>query len=213
MFLFFRPVLECQHQSVLIGSIDETKPVCMRCKKATYTCRGYDQPWLDESRYIELARERAAEREKEYRGSFSALVDRDTIRSDGFLPRESLFQPINLSAYKEEICRSFILHKLSAGPQYSKAMSWWLSPAPKVEIQARTMVSASRAMAATFFGRIHKHAGITTEGRRLYIEALHNLSKDLSHPVKALTFETLGATMALTMYEVRMVSFSYGSDR
>ena len=81
-------------------------------------------------------------------------------------------------------------------------MSWWLSPTPKAEVQSQTLVSASRAMSAVFFGRVHHKATIIREGERMYGDALHNLKTDLSHPVKALTFETLGATMALNMYEV-----------
>ncbi|KAL2048891.1 hypothetical protein ABVK25_010843 [Lepraria finkii] len=35
---------------------DEAEPECERCKKATYKCAGYDQPWLDETHFIALAR-------------------------------------------------------------------------------------------------------------------------------------------------------------
>lgn len=61
-------------------------------------------------------------------------------------------------------------------------------------------------MSAVFFGRVHQQAAIVTEGERLYGEALRNLNNDLSHPVKAYTFETLGETMALNMYEVCALS-------
>ena len=64
-------------------------------------------------------------------------------------------------------------------------------------------------MSAAFFGRVHHQAGIITEGGLMYGEALRNLSQDLSHPIKAYTFETLGATMALTMYEVCFLSLLY----
>lgn len=39
----------------------------------------------------------------------------------------------------------------------------------------------------------------------MYGEALRNLSQDLGHPVKNRTIETLGATMALNMYEVGLL--------
>lgn len=185
---------------------DETKPTCVRCSKATYSCAGYDQPWLDETPYIELAQQRAAEREKEYRASSDALIPYKAIESEGFLPVDRVADSVNLSAFKDDICRSFILHRLCAGPDYPKAMSWWLSPTPKVEVQSRTLVSASRAMSAAFFGRVHQQATIITEGEVMYGEALRNLQIDLRHSVKAYTFETLGATMALHMYEVRLFS-------
>lgn len=57
-------------------------------------------------------------------------------------------------------------------------------------------------MAAAFFGRIHRQPEIVREGTLMYGEALRNLASDLSHDVKAYAFETLGATMALNMYEV-----------
>ena len=188
---------------VLIGSTDEAKPTCIRCSKATYNCKGYDQPWLDESRYIDLARRRAAEREQEYKANGTALLPHGAVQSQGFLTLESVANSMNLSAFQEDICRSFLFHRLCKGPGYSKAMSWWISATPKVEVQSRTLVSASRAMSAAFFGRVHRKPSIVTEGDLMYGEALRNLSKDLSHPIKAYTFETLGATMALNMYEVR----------
>ena len=194
---------ECQ--DVLTGSADESKPTCIRCRKATYNCKGYDQPWLDESRYIDLARKRAVEREKEYKANGTALLPRGAVQSQGFLTLESVANAMNLSAFQEDICRSFLFHRLCKGPGYSKAMSWWLSPTPKVQVQSQTLVSASRAMSAAFFGRVHRKPRIVTEGLRMYGEALYNLGKDLSHPIKAYTFETLGATMALTMYEVCIV--------
>ena len=40
----------------------------------------------------------------------------------------------------------------------------------------------------------------------MYIEALHNLRQDVGHPVKSRTIETLGATMALNMYEVSLLT-------
>ena len=40
----------------------------------------------------------------------------------------------------------------------------------------------------------------------MYIEALHNLRQDVGHPVKSRTTETLGATMALNMYEVSLLT-------
>ena len=39
----------------------------------------------------------------------------------------------------------------------------------------------------------------------MYIEALHNLRQDVGHAVKSRTIETLGATMALNMYEVGLL--------
>ena len=40
----------------------------------------------------------------------------------------------------------------------------------------------------------------------MYGEALRSLQSDLFHNVKAYAFETLGATMALNMYEVCLCS-------
>ena len=57
-------------------------------------------------------------------------------------------------------------------------------------------------MTATFFGRIHRQPNIIAEGQHMYIEALRNLAQDLGHDEKRRTIETLGATMALNMYEV-----------
>ena len=181
---------------------DETKPTCIRCSKATYTCKGYDQPWLDEAPFIALAHQRAAEREKEKRESRNGLLPSEALQSEGFLSAERITGALDLSGFQEVICRSFVFHKLSAGPQYSKAMSWWLSATPKAEVQSRTLVSASKAMSAVFFGRVHRQASITREGESMYGQAMHNLRQDLLHPIKAYAFETLGATMALNMYEV-----------
>ena len=60
-------------------------------------------------------------------------------------------------------------------------------------------------MTASFFGRIHRQPRIVAQGESMYIEALHNLAQDVGHTVKSRTIETLGATMALNMYEVGLL--------
>ena len=186
---------------------DETKPICQRCRKATYKCDGYDQPWLNEEPYKREAHTRFLVRDELYRTRHQAFLSKDAVTSQGFLPAERVAQQLNLSAFREDICRSFLFHKLCSG-NFSKGMSWWVNPAPRVQIQSRTLVSASKAMTAAFFGRIHQHARISREGDVWYGEALLNLKRDLSHKVKAYTFETFGATMALIMYEVCLGSSS-----
>lgn len=181
---------------------DEVKPTCERCKKATYKCGGYDQPWLNEEPYEREAHQRALVRDQIYRTRKHPLLPKDALASQGFLPAETIAQGPNLSAFREDICRSFFFHKICSGDNFSKAMCWWLSPAPRAEVQSRTLASASKAMTAAFYGRIHQQPRITNEGTKLYVEALGNLKSDLSHEVKAHTFETLGATMALNMYEM-----------
>ena len=57
-------------------------------------------------------------------------------------------------------------------------------------------------MAASFFGRIHQQPAIVVQGESWYGEAIRNLKLDLDHREKRYTLETLGATMALNMYEV-----------
>lgn len=181
---------------------DEVKPTCERCRRATYKCAGYDQPWLDEAPYEREAHKRILVRNELYHARLDPLLPKEAVVSQGFLPRERVAQELNLSAFQEDLCRSFIFHKLCSRDNLSKAMSWWLNPAPRVEVQSRTLVSASKAMSAAFFGRIHQQPAIVNQATSWYGEALGNLRSDLSHKVKAFTFETLGATMALNLYEV-----------
>ena len=61
-------------------------------------------------------------------------------------------------------------------------------------------------MTASFFGRMHQQPRIVAQGQSMYIEALHNLRQDVGHVVKSRTIETLGATMALNMYEVSLLT-------
>ena len=180
--------------------------MCQRCKKATYKCAGYDQPWLDERPFRRKANERQLVREEMERTQQDPFLPREALVSQGFLPPHRIAQQLNLSAYREDICRSFLFHRLCSGDHFSKAMSWWINSAPRVDVQSRTLVSASKAMTAAFFGRIHQQKDILTEGRGFYVKALSNLHNDLSHKEKAYAFETLGATMALNMYEVCLCS-------
>ena len=184
--------------------------MCERCKKATYRCAGYDQPWLQEAPFARKAHQRSLVREQLYRTRQHPLLSKEAIISQGFLPAERVAQELNLSAFRDDICRSFLFFRLCSGENFSKAISWWLNPTPRAEVQSRTLVSASKAMAAAFFGRIHQQPRISNEGTKMYGEALLNLTKDLSHEEKAFTFETLGATLALNMYEVCLCS-SYAS--
>lgn len=181
---------------------DEAKPACERCKKATYKCAGYDQPWLDAAPYEREAHKRFLTRDQIYHARHDPSLPKDAVMAQGFIPSERVAQGLNLSAFRENICRSFLFHRLCAGDNFSKAISWWLNPAPRVEVQSQTLVSASKAMTAAFFGRIHQQQNVIIEGTKFYGEALSSLNTDLSHEVKAYTFETLGATMALNMYEL-----------
>ena len=185
---------------------DETKPKCERCRKATYTCAGYDHPSFNEAPFEREALERKRVRDELYRARHVAFLPVRVATAQGFLFAERVSQELNLSAFQEDICRSFLYHRLCAGRHFSKGISWLLSPTPRVEVQSRTLVSASKAMAAAFFGRIHQRPKIMREGNLFYVEALQNLSSDLSHNVKSTAFETLGATMALNMYEVCLPS-------
>ena len=67
-------------------------------------------------------------------------------------------------------------------------------------------------MAASFFGHLHQQPTITAQGDLMYGEAIRNLKLDLDHKEKRYTLETLGATMALNMYEV-CFSYSHLSSR
>ena len=189
---------------------DEVKPECERCKKATYKCAGYDQPWLNEAPYERQAHQRFLVRDELYRTRHNPMLPKEALTSQGFLSAERVSQELNLVAFRDDVCRSFFFHRVCSGENFSKAIAWWLNPAPRVQVQSRTLVSASKAMAAAFFGRVHQQPYIIHEGTKMYGEALRNLSSDLSHEVKAYTFETLGATMALNMYEVCLCS-SYTS--
>lgn len=191
---------------------DEAKPACERCKKATYKCAGYDQPWLDAAPYERQAHQRFLVRDQIYHARHNPFLPKDAFLAQGFLPPARVAQGLNLSAFREDICRSFVFHRLCAGENFSKAISWWLNPAPRVDVQSRTLVSASKAMTAAFFGCIHQQPKIVMEGQKFYGEALSNLKTDLSHEVKAYSFETLGATMALNMYEVCFYSFKHRED-
>ena len=185
---------------------DEAKPKCERCRKATYTCAGYDQPCFNEAPFEREALERKRVRDELYQARNVAFLPVRVATAQGFLFAERVGQELNLSAFQEDICRSFLYHRLCAGRHFSKGISWLLSPAPRVEVQSRTLVSASKAIAAAFFGRIHQRPKIIREGNLFYVEALRNLTSDLSHDVKRVAFETLGATMALNMYEVCLSS-------
>lgn len=181
---------------------DEAKPACERCRKATYKCAGYDQPWLDGAPYEREAHKRFRVRDELYHARLDPLLPREAVVPQGFLPLESVAQAMNLSAFQENICRSFLFYKLSSREQFSKGIGWWLNPAPRAEVQSKSLVSATKAMTAAFFGRVHQQPAIINQGTSWYGEALRNLRSDLSHKVKAFTFETLGATLALYMYEV-----------
>ena len=185
---------------------DEGRPTCERCRKATYKCGGYEQPWLSEEQLEREARRRSFVRHELDRTSQQALVSKEAVAAHGFLSADSIAQGMNLFAFREDICRSFLFHRLCAGDNFSKGIGWWLNPTPRVDVQSRTLVSASKAMTAAFFGKIHQQPRISTEAYHFYTVALHNLNNDLSHKVKAYTFETLGATMALNMYEVCLCS-------
>lgn len=107
---------------------DETKPVCERCRRATYNCAGYDQPWMNEAPHQCEAYKRFLVRDQLYHARLDPLLPKEAVVSQGFLPLERVAQELNLSAFQENICRSFLFHKLCPRNNFSKAVSWWLNP-------------------------------------------------------------------------------------
>lgn len=162
---------------------------------------------------MEKAEKRAADSAMIRSGSREPFLSKSSAELCGFIPPDGVAQPIALAGFQDNIYRSFLLHKAVGGQPVTKALAWFLSPEPRVEVQSQTLVLASGALSRTFFGEYNRQQRIVIEGIDLYGKALRSLRDDLCHPVKAHAFETLGATIALYLFEVCLYMLRQSSSR
>ena len=78
----------------------------------------------------------------------------------------------------------------------------WLARLPPLTGRNKLLDSAVRAVALAHLGLVHGLMGFLIEARPLYGKALHLLSLALGNSTEALSAETLGATILLSLYEM-----------
>ena len=78
----------------------------------------------------------------------------------------------------------------------------WLARLPPLTGSNKLLDSAVRAVALAHLGLVHGLKSFLIEARPLYGKALHLLSLALGNSTEALSAETLGATILLSLYEI-----------
>ncbi len=118
--------------------------------------------------------------------------------------RPNIRSSLNLEPFFDNICTSFLLSHLLSG---HVCLPW-------MEEHAKDTSSFSgqksvRALAAIYFGTIHRQDAIADRGHELYGQALVALNRDLQDNERAWSLTVLTSVMTLEFFEVRLFLFLF----
>ena len=95
-----------------------------------------------------------------------------------------------------------VLDRSTAGVAALPNHGRWLARLPPLTGRNKLLDSAVRAVALAHLGLVHGLKSFLIEARPLYGKVLHLLSLALGNSIEALSAETLGATILLSLYEM-----------
>jgi hypothetical protein len=113
--------------------------------------------------------------------------------------RSTILPDLNLSAFQDDICISFLLSKLSLN---STVPEPWMRTHAK-DSTSLTAQHSLLALSSIYFGRLHHREDILNRGSLRYSNALRCLSQDLQDSEKTWSLSVLSSATMLQIFEVR----------
>lgn len=206
--------------------LDEARPTCNRCKNGYFICLGYTRP-------VTFISEDAKHRRKEQTVLVPAtpataipdsvssvpipdqnnddVLDTSNLPGMGLLKFENtpIQPPLHLNAFKDNILISHLMQNLFSDAEdttiWTERDPWILYAIQHPETEPTSYTSVL-ALAATFFGRVHKEMTVFEQGTRSYSRALSQLKADLAIPERAVSYSTMASTLILSVYELVVFS-------
>ncbi|CAK7210772.1 hypothetical protein SBRCBS47491_000892 [Sporothrix bragantina] len=196
-----RGCLTCRRRRV---KCDERQPHCQRCQKAGILCSGYTQhgQFVDET--VRFRVSKTSKSTKRTTPSPSPSPSRDEMQ----LTRVSTRIPLSLQPDEDFVIHKHLVARLlprvsgPTAPDILSAMVNYESPRPFSDsTPAPIHKDAIRALAAVYFGKVHRDTRIFDMGVRAYVRSLHRLRTALASPVAVLEVETLVSVLCMGLYE------------
>ncbi|KAJ5527800.1 hypothetical protein N7513_011959 [Penicillium frequentans] len=188
---------------------DERKPTCDRCHRAGKECEGY-------VRYIEFRDETARVARKQApaqnaTGQVSSPVSTASNSGSDESVIELPFTPLLMNPVWDEdslfttylIDRIFTWHDDPTSPHSAGWIATLLRPR---EDEAALSSTSIRALATSYFAKMHGHVSLLQSGARQYSNALGVLQRRLNDSNLALEDDVLLAIICMSMYELVTVA-------
>ncbi|KAH8653789.1 hypothetical protein BX600DRAFT_85948 [Xylariales sp. PMI_506] len=166
---------------------DEALPICLRCTRGGFVCRGYRETLFIDGKDQVLRRlDRKITSQFEQRNpSFSSLSIPPTPSVSPICNHQYLSYLVkNLNGPMADICCALVT-------QNYQVISF-----PQIVLKQCFV-----ALAMTFFGFSHAHESLVKEGRRHYLAALKMVNATISKPRSPNTKELLSSIYALCLHE------------
>lgn len=193
--------------------IDGTQPTCNRCRNARIECAGYIQSvrFVDERARVIATQERVRTQESQWENaSFYGTTTRSAPSAGNYLanPNPTRCQEIGFSAFQDDVCVSFFVHRLLPKLGRTQVIGHWMDVITSHESVSVLSLSL-QCVATSFFGRIHQQPAIMARGAQQYGSALRSLSQFLQSPQNQASLAALASINALELYEVRTFTYDY----
>ncbi|KAI9692671.1 MAG: hypothetical protein M1820_009465 [Bogoriella megaspora] len=111
-------------------------------------------------------------------------------------------QALCQTSFRQQLMSKFLLLHQRDIKSEGRNMMTWLSAVPSLPSPLRAIETSTYALCAARLGQIDGNIALQNEGRRLYGKGLSELRFALTKPQLLYEDETLGACMALAMYEI-----------
>ncbi|KAJ5610848.1 hypothetical protein N7510_007567 [Penicillium lagena] len=182
---------------------DEGKPGCERCRKSGFDCEGYVKYHEFVDLTARLIRNDPPKKEPVTETALLANADGD---SHGELGREvqASFM-INPSLDEDSIFTSHLIHRLFSWHEddLSPYSASWISVLFRhPEDPGGLPMRSVRALATSYFGKVHGHQDLMRKGANSYSQALRILRGQLQHYDQVLESEVVVAIVCLGIYEL-----------
>ena len=198
-----------------IQQCDQQKPSCIQCSRLGLECLGYERetifiaahgiPKEDSWQARETLRASRQKTTAEVTPLTQALTNGHPSGSRLDLLRQSPpvleWCPSPSRAYRQQLLRTYISKfSPSQGARYSESILW-ITLLPAISHRSLPLEAVCMALCTGRLGRDDGNQQLTHNSLRFYTQALRGLRQDLSNPDAVYKDETLGACMALAMYE------------
>ena len=211
-------VVQYQLAKVTDQTQDEVHPYCQRCLKAGILCTSYNEHdhFVDETKRFRVSKSPKSSRDVAKELSKASPRPSPSRRESKGMQLTHVPTHISMSLQPDE---DFVIHKHlvtrllirasgPTAPDILSAMVNYEPHAPSATLQYSARLSAKpihkdalRALAAVYFGKMHRDTRIFDMGVRAYVRSLQRMRTALASPVAVLELETLVSVLCLGLYE------------
>ncbi|KAJ5637674.1 hypothetical protein N7490_007553 [Penicillium lividum] len=186
---------------------DEGKPTCDRCHKVGRECEGYTQYIEFHDETSRMAQKLSPNNPPHQVSCPSTICHQHWDESVMMLP----FTPLSMNPVWDEntLFTTFLVDKLftwDEDPTSPHSAGWISMMLRSTEDETALSFTSIRALATSYFAKVHGHASLLQKGARQYSHALEALQRELHDSRRALEDDVLLAIICMSVYELVTVT-------